>query len=150
HPTDLCLLCSSFVPLVAFVCASLWLPGLSLDIGSVILNELLHVAMSPASIEVVFLHLGVGLIVAPVVMIEPINGAYHAGAMASTGTVNVKLAGSRIVNQLQKLFDFRRGRVLTIAHRNIHITHSERFGSGLRIIFRIVTQIDDGLNAKGR
>ena len=59
----------------------------ALDVRGVVLNKLLEVAVSPASVEVVFLHLGIDLFKVPVVMIEAINRAYDACAMASAGAV---------------------------------------------------------------
>src|SRR6185312_9712414 len=66
----------------------------------VVLNELLQVAVSPARVEIKLLHLRINALVIPAIVIEPINGAHHARAMSSTGAVNVKLAGCRIVDEL--------------------------------------------------
>ena len=59
--------------------------------GGVLLNEFLHFAMSPASIEDILLHLGVRAIVVPAVMIETIDGTHHARAMTSTRAMHIKL-----------------------------------------------------------
>ena len=80
---------------------------LNKPIRRVILHKLLHVAMSPARVEVVLLHLRINLIVVPVVVIEAVNSTHHARAMTSARAVHVKLARFRIVNELQKLIDLR-------------------------------------------
>src|SRR5215212_8188998 len=67
--------------------------GSILETNCVVLDKLLHVAVSPASVEVIFLHLGVDLLEVPVVMIEAIDSAHDAGAMTSARAVNEKLAG---------------------------------------------------------
>ncbi len=65
--------------------------GLGVKTNRVVLHKLLHVAVSPASVEVVFLHLGIYLIVVPVVVIESVNGAHDACAVPSAGAVHIEL-----------------------------------------------------------
>src|ERR1051325_5799517 len=107
------------------------------EMRRVVLDELLQIAVSPARVEVVLLHLGVDLIVVPVVMIEAINRAHHARAMTPASTVYVELSSRGIVHQLQKLLYLHCGRVILVAHRNVHVLHSESFGVPLFICFRI-------------
>src|SRR6185436_10333185 len=71
----------------------------------VVLDELLEIAVSPASVEVVLLHFGVNLFEVPVVMIEAVNRAHHARAVPAARAMYEKLSGRRIVDELQKLFD---------------------------------------------
>src|ERR1044072_3426309 len=59
-------------------------------ISRVVLHKLLHVAVSPACVEVVLLHLRINLIVVPVVMVEAVNSAHHARAVTSAGAVHIK------------------------------------------------------------
>src|SRR5689334_11935303 len=63
------------------------------ETDGVVLDKFLHVAMAETSVEVILLHLGVDLIEVPVVMIEAINRAHHACAMAAAGAVHKELAG---------------------------------------------------------
>ena len=58
--------------------------------------------MTVAGVEVVLQHLSVCLVIVPMVVIESVDGAHDAGAMAAPGAVHEKLASGRIVNQLQK------------------------------------------------
>ena len=64
-----------------------------METDGVVLHEFLHVAVAPASVEVVLLHLRINLIVIPVVVIEPVNSAHHARAMPAAGAVYIKLPG---------------------------------------------------------
>src|SRR5438874_1091722 len=66
---------------------------LALQISGVVLHKLLHLAVSEARVEVVFLHLRVDLIVVPVVVVEAVNRAHHTRAMPATGAVHVELSG---------------------------------------------------------
>ena len=70
-----------------------------IDVCSVVLNELLHIPMSPTSIEVILLHLAVNLIEVPVVIVESINRAHYSRTMPATCTMHIKLTGSWIASE---------------------------------------------------
>ena len=70
-----------------------------IDVCSVVLNELLHVPMSPTSVEIILLHLAVNLIEVPVVIVESINRAHHSRAMAPTRTMYIELTGGWIASE---------------------------------------------------
>src|ERR1051326_2388439 len=118
------------------------------DAGPVVLDILLHIAVAPGGRKIVILHFRIDLIVIPVVMGEPINGAHNACAVLASSAVNKKLTSCRIVNELKKrgnLFSFR---VVFVAHGDIDIAHTGSFGAGLFITDGIVAQINHGLNAQ--
>lgn len=58
----------------------------------VVLHKLLHVAVSPTSVEVVVLHLCVHLVETPVIVVETINRPHHSSSMAPPRTVHKKLS----------------------------------------------------------
>ena len=62
----------------------------------VILNKVQLLSMTVAGIEVVLQHLGVCLIIVPVIVIEAVNGCHYTGAMPAPGAVyeNFPVAGS--------------------------------------------------------
>src|SRR3954452_2349937 len=71
----------------------------------VILDEGLEVAVAPRSVEVVLLHLRVDLVVTPAVLLEAVDRAHRARAVAATGAVYEELAGRGVVNRLQERRD---------------------------------------------
>src|ERR1700752_4465862 len=119
-----------------------------MEINGVILNELLHVAMAPAGVEVILLHLRRDLIVIPVVMIESVHSAHNARAVTSASAVNKKLSGCRIVNQLQEQVNLCSFRIVFVAHRDVDVFHSESFNSLLFIRCTVILQVDDWLNTE--
>src|ERR1051326_1162212 len=121
---------------------------LVLETGSVVLHEFLHVAVAPASIEVVLLHLRIDLIVIPVVVIKPVNRAHDTRAMAAAGAVYKKLASRRIVHELQELIDLRALRITRVAHRNVDVLHSQRFDFLLLVRCWVVLQVDHGVDSE--
>src|SRR5882762_8519926 len=121
-----------------------------LELLPVGLNEVKLLSMTIAGIEIVLLHLSVGLVIVPMIVIETIYGAHHSGAMPSTRAVHVKLAGSGIICNLQKrTYLFRAGR-LFVNDGNVHVAHSSSLNGGLFAVPGIVSQINDRLDTKRR
>ena len=63
----------------------------------VVANEIKQLAVAVAGIEVVLLHLGVGLIKVPVIVIESVYRTHRSGSVAPSSTVDVKLASRWVV-----------------------------------------------------
>ena len=78
------------VALIALICVA-W------NLLRVVLNEIELLAMAVTRVEVKLLHLGVDLVIAPVIVVEPVNRTHHSGAMSSACAMDIKLAGGRIV-----------------------------------------------------
>src|SRR5712671_1287406 len=53
----------------------------------VVLDECFQVAMTEACVEIIVLHLGVSLIVSPMIDVEPVDRAHDARAMTAAGAM---------------------------------------------------------------
>ena len=114
----------------------------------VVLDKLLHRPMSPASVKVVSLHLGIRLIIIPVVVVEAVNSAHHSGAVTTTGAMNEELAGCRIVREFQEGLNLTGFWILSVAHGDIDVAHPQGFDILLFVRLGVVLQIDDCLHAE--
>src|SRR4051812_34295958 len=65
---------------LALVCAGSSRGGCAsvVKTNSVVFDKFLHVAVSPASVKVILLHLGVDLLEVPVVVVKAIDSAHNA------------------------------------------------------------------------
>ena len=104
--------------------------------------------MAPGGVEVVLLHLGVDLVVVPAVLLEAVDRAHRARAVASAGAVDVELAGRRVVNGLEEGRDPLRLRVRLVNHRDVHVVHAERLDHAALRARRLGLQVDDGVDAE--
>src|SRR6266404_1455273 len=103
--------------------------------------------MTEASIEVVVLHLGIGLVVGPVIYVESVNRAHDSRPVTAARAMREEHTGGWVVDELQESINRVFLGIAGIAHRNVQITHPEGFDITPFVIGRMILQIDDGLDA---
>src|ERR1700741_3591287 len=112
--------------------------GVGLKLAPVILHEVFLLSVTEAGIELILIHLCQDLLQIPFVVVEAINRTHHARPVTSTGTMNIKLTGLRIVNCLQERIDLIHAGIALINHRNVDVTKAGAFDRRLLVCSRIV------------
>src|SRR6266513_4032648 len=106
--------------------------------------------MTVAGVEIILLHLSVGLVKTPVIVIEAVYRSHDSGSMPPARAVNIKLAGGRIVSNPQKLVCLFHAWICFINKRDINVAHSRSLNGRLFVLSGVVGQVDDGLDTKRR
>ena len=119
-----------------------------LELLPVVLNKVFLLSMTVAGVEVVLQHLRISLVKVPMVVIEAVYRAHHAGAMAASGAVHEELAGLRVVNQLQKrIYLFHAGGTF-INYGDVDVAESSSLNGRLLIRPGIVREINHGFDSE--
>src|SRR5436190_20176309 len=71
-----------------------------LQLLPVVVDVLLHRFMTKAGVEIILLHFRISLVVVPLVMGEPIDGAHYTRPVPAAGAMHEKLSCSCVINQL--------------------------------------------------
>src|SRR5947209_5971953 len=99
--------------------------------------------MTVTGVEVVFIHLSIGPVKVPMIMIETVYRSHYPGAMPAARAVHEKLAGGWIASDLQKRINLLRAWIRFINEGDINVAHSSSLNGRLLALPGIVSQIDD-------
>src|SRR4051812_18495571 len=119
-----------------------------LHLAGVVLDEGLEVAVPPGGVEVVLLHFGVDLIVAPAVLLEAVDRAHRARAVAPARAVDEELAGRGVVNRLHEGRDPLGAGVRLIDHRDVDVAHPRRLDHAALVTVGLLLKVDDRADAE--
>src|SRR5207247_3444923 len=101
-----------------------------------------------AGVEIILLHFRISLVVVPLVMGEPVDGAHYTRPVPAAGAMHEKLSCSCVINQLQERSNLPRLRIILAVHGNVDIPDAQSFDVPLFIWGWIVAQIDNGFDAQ--